>query len=630
MRLYSGTSKQFIQDTIQNQIAEKLKNSFFNHFRFYPSEGELNSWNSSLRAVKDIFQSGNLYEQGIILEYQLPMTSKRLDCLICGRDQNNTDNAVIIELKQWGKCDEASGDNEVATYIGGAVREKLHPSAQVGQYKMYLEDSHTAFYEPPSPIKLNACSYLHNYHYYKNDVIFDNKFSNILKSYPLFTADDTKLFRDYLVEKLEQGYGLEVLSRIEKSRYRASKKLMEHVSEVIKGKSEYILIDSQKVVYDKVLSIAKDGFHDKQKVVLIVKGGAGTGKSVIALNLMADLLQKGYNTHYATGSKAFTNTLWDVIGKRGSAQFKYFNNYIDAKSNEIDVLICDESHRIRETSNSQFTKANKKSDIFQIEEILRSSKVIVFFIDDRQVVRPKEVGSVEYIKDFAEKYKCKTYEYELEHQFRCNGSDAFINWINNTLEMQRTANVLWDSKDEFDFKIFENVNELEKAIQQKVDNNISARMTAGFCWKWSDPTEYGELVNDVSIGLYKRPWNAKPRDQRKENKYVKLLDGIPEAPLWNINPKGVDQIGCIYTAQGFEFDYVGVIIGKDLIYNFDKQGWEGHAEESYDTIVKRSGNKFLDLVKSSYYVLLTRGMKGCYVYFQDKDTERFFKSRIEK
>lgn len=621
MRLYSGSSSQFIVDTTQNQIAEKLNNAFFEYYRYYPSDNEKRSWQNSLRSLKDIFQLGMLNDHGVLLEYQLPLTSKRLDCMICGVNNADIENAVIIELKQWEKCHISECDNEVATYVGGDVRDVLHPSVQVGQYKMYLEDTHTAFNDEKDPVTLNACSYLHNYNYYTDDVIFDKKFKNALDECPLFTADDVDKFASYLTTKLLKGKGLDVLKKIEESKYRPSKKLMNHVGNVIKGKSEYVLLDEQKIVYDKVLTLAKRGFHDKQKHALIIKGGPGTGKSVIALNLMADLLLSGYNTHYATGSKAFTETLWEIIGKRGSAQFKYFNSYGSAMMSEVDVLICDEAHRIRETSNSRFTPAAKRSNLYQIEEIISASKIAVFFIDDNQIVRPNEVGSVDYIKEFAEKYNVRVYEYELEAQFRCNGSDAFVNWVNNTLGVKKTANVIFDLHEEFDFKIFNNPLDLEIAIFEKVNLGYTGRMTAGFCWKWSDPDSQGNLVDDVIIGSYSRPWNAKP-DAKK------LTKNIPPASIWAYNSNGIHQVGCIYTAQGFEFDYVGVIVGKDLVYRFDN-GWTGNPAESFDTVVKRSKYQFVELVKNTYRVLLTRGMKGCYVHFMDRETEKFVRSRIE-
>ena len=340
---------------------------------------------------------------------------------------------------------------------------------------------------------------------------------------------------------------------------------------------------------------------------------------------MADLLLQGYNAQYSTGSRAFTETLRDIIGRRGSVQFKYFNSYMDAKPNEIDVLICDEAHRVRKTSNNRFTPAERRSDLPQIDELIRASKVSVFFIDDNQIVRPDEIGSAAYINQSAWKNKCKVIEFdELETQFRCNSSDGFVNWVNNTLGIKRTANVIWSQKEEtFDFKIFDTPESLERAIKLKVREGFTGRMTAGYCWNWSNANNDGSLPNDIVIGTYQRPWNAKPEAK-------KLAAGIPKATLWAYDTNGINQVGCIYTAQGFEFDYVGVIFGEDLVYDFDNQQWKDNKQKSFDGSVKKAKEKFLDLVKNTYRVLLSRGMKGCYVYFMDKNTERFFKSRIEK
>ena len=623
MRLYAGTSRQFITDTIQNQIAGKLKSAFFETFRFNPSPGEINSWRNSLSAVSQVFQYSNLMDHGIILEYQLPLTSLRLDCLITGRDTNNKDNAVIIELKQWDKCSEAEGKNEVITWVGYGEREVLHPSAQVGQYKMFLQDGHSAFYEGDSPVSLDACTYLHNYSFTPDDVLLSGKFSEIMNRCHLFSADDVDPLRDYLIKRLKWGQGTDVLRRIEDGKYRPSKKLMDHVGNIIKGKPEYVLLDEQLVAYDKVIVCTKKGFHDKQKRVILIKGGPGTGKSVIAINLMADLLLDGYNAHYATGSRAFTTTLRKIIGTRGSIQFKYFNSYMDAERNAVDVLICDEAHRIRKVSHNRYTSKEDRSNLPQIQELLSSSKVCVFFIDQDQVVRPDEIGSVDYIKNSAKENNCAVHEYELEVQFRCSGSDAFVNWVNNTLGIHPTANAIWSGKDEFDFRIFQSLESLEEAIINKSQQGFKARMTAGFCWKWSKkPKADGTLHEDVRIDGFRRPWNARPEATR-------LAKCIPKATLWANDPNGINQIGCIYTAQGFEFDYVGVIFGNDLVYNLDEQEWEGHPENSGDPVVRCSKDKFINLVKNTYRVLLSRGLKGCYVYFMDKDTERFFKSRME-
>jgi DUF2075 family protein len=621
VRLYAGPSTHFIRDTVHNQIGEKLKSAFFDYYRYNPSTGEVQSWKNSLRATAQVFEEAGLKDHGVLLEYQLPLTSRRLDCMVTGRDGRGGENAVIIELKQWDGATEAVGDKMVMTWVGGAEREVLHPSAQVGQYRMYLEDTHTAFHGEGARVGLSACSYLHNYHAEEGDVLVSEPFAPLLERAPLFSADDVGGLKDYLTTRLDAGQGLDILRRVEEGEYRPSKKLMEHVAEVINGRPEYVLLDEQLVVFEKVLQCAREGFHDRKKAVIIVKGGPGTGKSVIAINLMAELLKGEYNTHYATGSRAFTETLRKIIGTRGSAQFKYFNSYLGADPNVIDVLIADESHRIRKVSHSRWTRKDDRTDLPQIDELLQAAKVGVYFIDDRQIVRPSEIGSVSHIHAHAEAAGCRVFEYELEAQFRCAGSAGFVNWVDNTLGIAKTANVLWDGTENFDFQIMASPQEVENAIRAQADAGHSARMTAGYCWNWSNAKKDGNLVDDVEIGDYRRPWNAKSGSR--------LAKGIPKESLWATEPGGIDQVGCIYTAQGFEFDYAGVILGSDLTYDFDLQHWVGNPERSFDATVKRAGDGFVDMVKNTYRVLLSRGMKGCYVYFMDKDTERFVRSRME-
>jgi uncharacterized protein len=422
---------------------------------------------------------------------------------------------------------------------------------------------------------------------------------------------------------VEAGDDGDVLRAVEQSRYRPSRKLLEHVGETIKGKSEYVLLDEQLIVFDRVMATAEQGYRDKKKTVVIVKGGPGTGKSVVALNLLGELSSKHLNTHYVTGSKAFTTTVREIVGTRAAQQVKYFNSYPTAQYNDVDVMVCDEAHRIRATSNNRFTKAEKRSNLPQIGELINAAKTTVFFIDDNQVVRPGEVGSVRYIQEYAQANNCNLFEYQLEAQFRCAGSDGFVNWINNTLEIERTANVLWRASDEaYDFRIFSTPPELEAAIRTKAAEGHTSRMTAGFCWPWSDPRPNGTLIDDVTIGEYRRPWNAKSDAGR-------LAPGTPKESLWAYQEGGMNQIGCIYTAQGFEFDYAGVIFGPDLVYRTMQGGWMGAPDRSFDSVVKRSKASFLQNVKNTYRVLLSRGIKGCYVCFLDEATEHFFRSRLE-
>src|SRR5271167_4033840 len=406
---------------------------------------------------------------------------------------------------------------------------------------MYLTDCHTAF-QGEDGISAHACSYLHNYSATKDDPLFVAQFKKQIDRFPLFTSDHVPELTTFLDERIRGGDGGSVAAKVEQSKYRPSKKLLDHVARLIKGKPEYVLLDEQLVVYDKVVEAAKRGVKGKKKTAIIVKGGPGTGKSVIAMNLLGDLSEVGLNAHYVTGSRAFTSTVREIVGSRAATQVRYFNSYMGADVNVIDVMIADEAHRIRETSNNRFTPKVKRSKVSQIQELLKASRTSVFFIDDNQIVRPGEIGSTDYIKAEAEKLNCDVCEFELEAQFRCAGSDAFVNWINNTLGIHRTANVIWNQADEFDFRILPTPQALEDAIREKLSKKSTARLTAGFCWPWSNPKSDGTLVIDVVIDEYARPWNAKSDSGS-------LAPGIPKESLWAYDAGGVNQIGCIYTAQ---------------------------------------------------------------------------------
>jgi len=622
LRLFAGTSEEFVRDTELNRIAGKLEDSFFQAYRFKPSPGEIQSWHNSLGRMADVLRVGKLDDHGVILEYQLPLTSSRLDFLICGESASGSAHAAIVELKQWSGTRSADGERLVSTVLGGAWVDTLHPSAQVRQYRGYLLDSHTAFYEGPEPIALSSCAFLHNYLPSPNDSLFEPRFTNLLVESPVFCRDDVPGLVRFLTANLAGGHGADVLRRVEQSRYRPSKKLLDHVRQVIKREPAYSLLDEQLVVYDRVMALARRSYQDAKKSIVIVRGGPGTGKSVIAMNLLADLAGEGLNAQYATGSRAFTETLRRIVGPKAGSQFKYFNGYGQAEPNVVDVLICDEAHRIRETSNSRFTRKSSRSDKPQIAELMNAAKTVVFFIDDEQGVRPNEIGSSKYIVE-AVRDNAQVYEHELKAQFRCAGSDGFVNWISNTLEIEKTANTLWSGDPNFEFQILDSPEQLDKQIRSKADQGYSARLTAGFCWPWSDPLADGTLENDVRLGAFVRPWNAKP-DSKKH-----LAPGIPQATLWAHDRRGIGQVGCVYTAQGFEFDYVGVIFGQDLRYESARGGWVGHPEHSYDSSVVRSKGGFTSLVKRAYRVLLSRGHKGCYVHFTDKETEHFFRSRLD-
>lgn len=627
MLLYSSTCTEFYEDVETQRIADKLTAAFKAQMGHKPIKGEQRAWHNSLTSLHFAAKRAGLSDQGVIIEYELPQTSKRLDVMFTGADAHGADAATVIELKQWEKCEPADGEH-VVTWVGGGDREVLHPSVQVGQYVSYLENGQSVFHEGDPPVAASGSAYLHNYQLISGDPLLEEKFNEITNRCPIYTKDDQDALIEELERKVGSGPGNDVLQRVLDSTPKPSKKLLESTSRMLDGNDEYVLLDEQLVAFDRVIAEVRRALAEGTSSTILIVGGPGTGKSVIALNLIATLSADGHNAKHATGSKAFTETIKKIVGKEAAQQFHYFNQFATSEPGSIDVLVCDEAHRIRNSSVDRFTKKDKRSGKRQIAELLDVSKVSVFFIDDLQTVRHLEVGSTDLVRDAAAERGSRFFEYKLRAQFRCAGSDGFVNWVTNTLGLEDTANQLWPEGEEFDFRIVESPTELEEMIRAKDAEGLNARLMAGYCWPWSDPVPEGGpgdrnvLIDDIVIDGFSMPWNAKPEATR-------LARGIPKSHLWAYDAGGIDQVGCIYTAQGFEFDYAGVIFGPDLVYREEEGGWIARLDESHDRGAKTGKDSFASRVKNTYRVLLTRGMKGCYVYFCDEETQRYWKSRME-
>ena len=619
MKLYESVVKKFKEDVVQNKIADKILNKYQEYYKRKANQSEVRSWINSLNFVKNVLEYAPIEENKIIVEYELPYSEKRIDVILFGKDKEGNDNIVIIELKQWSNesIEDSENEGNIKVDFGRYKKECPHPSLQVEGYYWHLKDFLIVFDEKPK-IFLSACVYCHNYNKGENEVLYLPKFKENLNKYPIFSKQAIIDLGEYLNIKLSSDPGLEVFGRFNLSILRPTKKLMDHTGEMINQQQIFHLIDEQITSFKAIMHQAKNLAKSKEKSIIIVKGGPGTGKSVIALEVMGELLRKGVNVVHATGSSAFTNTLRKILGKRAESQFKFFNSFIDSskyKEDGIDVLICDEAHRIRKTSEDRYTKKHLRTGEPQINELIRSAKLTIFFIDEQQVVRPTEMGNVKLIKEAAEKFKANVYEMpELKTQFRCGGSGNYLEKIEIILQIQEEGTDMeTDEENKMEFRIVNSPHELKSLIDGKnKEKKNSARLTAGFCWRWSKPNRDGSLVNDVKIGDFEMPW---------ENK--------DEFWKWATEDSGMEQIGTVYTSQGFEFDYIGVIFGRDLVWDKNTNSWHAKPENSYDNMVKRRNDEFAQHLKNVYRVLLSRAHKGVFVYFMDNDTGEYFKNKAK-
>jgi uncharacterized protein len=625
VHLYQGTTEAFMADAVRARLAPLLAQRFFEEFRHKPAPSEVTSWQNSLAAMANVLQLADLRDQGILVELKLPLSSKRLDVMVTGSNPQVGDAAVIVELKQWTEVGKSNiSDCVTVKYGAGFEKDALHPSRQVAQYQRYLMDTHPAFSD--GDIALQACSYLHFAQRDPRSPLYHDDFAELLALNPLFTGNDVSKLAGFLEEHVAGPDDGSVLEKVAATAFKPHKRLLDHVAKVIANEPSFVLLDEQLVAFNAIMDSVRGAGQNKESVVFLIEGGPGTGKSVIAVNLVAELSKLGVRTLHLTGSKAFTENLRKKVGPRAAALFKYFRDTATVSTDEkLDVAILDEAHRIRTISTNRFTPAKARNGKAQIDDILDSTRTSVFFIDDLQVVRPGGVGSTDLIRESAAKRSIEVRDFKLEAQFRANGSDAFIQWVDNTLGLARTPQVLWPMDDEFDFRIVPSVGELERLIRERAGEGWTSRLVAGFCWPWSNPDANGDLVADVTVGDWAMPWNAKPDAG-------KLAAGIPKSDFWPSDPNGINQVGCVYTAQGFEFDYVGVIFGPDLVYRPMDGGWAGQPTESHDRVVSRGVTTvhFADFVKSTYRVLLTRGLRGCYVSFVDGATRDFVLGRTER
>ena len=572
MHLYQGTSEQFIADAVQARLANQLADRFFEEFRYRPSPSEVTSWRNSLGAMAHVLQLADLTDQGILVELKLPLSSKRLDVLITGSNPTTGDAAVIVELKQWTEVGRSNITDCVAVDFGGRDVDHLHPSRQVAQYQRYLQDTHPAFTD--GAIALDACAYLHYAQHDPKSPLYHADFATLLATNPSFAGDQLDAFTDFLEARVVgPDDGSHPRSR-RHDRVPAAQAPARprRPDDPQRAGLHAPRRTAGRLQRDHGFGPRRPARTSRRSRSSSPAGPApGSRSSRSTSSPSCPRWASGPST--SPGSKAFTENLRKIVGTRASALFKYFRDTANVDE-PLDVVILDEAHRIRTISTSRFTPAKARTGKAQIDDILDASRVSVFFIDDLQVVRPGEVGSTDLIREAAAKRSLEVREFELQAQFRSNGSDSFIQWVDNTLELDRTPQVLWPMDDDFDFRIVGSVGELDtadpRAGQRRAPPHGSSPASAG---PGPTPTTHGELVPDVRVGDWSMPWNAKAEARR-------LGPGIPKSDFWASAPEGIDQVGCVYTAQGFEFDYVGVIFGPDLVYRPMDGGWVGQRDQS--------------------------------------------------
>ena len=567
MIVYHASKKRFLDDVFNGTIADDIDNAFVVHLGRHTSPNEILSWKNSMMHIYKVVNTDEIPDESdVAVEYQIPLTSKRIDFIISGLDGSGKENIVIIELKQWEHAGLSEKPGIVQTRFQHGESETAHPSYQAWSYAYMLENFNETVRN--RDITLSPCAFLHNY---QDDGIISNTFyAEFINKAPLFLKTDAKKLQDFIRKHIKHAPENDIIREIDNGRLRPSRQLADALCNMLNGNMEFVLLDDQKVIYETALALARKSAN-AEKHVLIVEGGPGTGKSVVAINLLVELTKEGIVSQY--------------VSKNAAPRQVYISKLTD-----------------------NFRKG-------YIENLS------VFFVDDRQRIHIKDIGTRASIQKYAESCGAVVHTAKLSSQFRCNGSDGYLSWLDNTLQISETANIRL-SPDDFDFRIFQDPNELFAAIKEKNRLNNKSRVVAGYCWDWksqNDPDEFDITIPEFG---FRKKWNLKTGKEP-----------------WLIGKNSIEEIGCIHTCQGLELDYVGVIVGTDMRFE------NGHVVTD---VLKRSGNdqsvkgikKELkedrdsalqisdEIIKNTYRTLMTRGMKGCYVYCTDKALAQHIKDRL--
>lgn len=616
MIVYQEAKKQFLHDVRLDLIEDKIEQKVRERLHKKTASNEFMSWMNSMQYMYKVMEDKSIPDESMIaIEYRIPNSNKRVDFIVSGEDQMGRESAVVIELKQWQKMEKVeSKEAIVKTNLHGRNVETIHPSYQAWSYVSMIED----YNEDVRKYKINLkpCAYLHNYRLKDNDDLVNECYEYYIDKAPVFTRGDTDRLSKFISKYIKKG-NPDVLYHIDHGRIVPSKSLQDSLSSMLRGNQEFTLIDDQKVVFERALEIVK---KEEKKKVYIVHGGPGTGKTVLAINMLVAILNMDQNVMYVTKNSAprevYRKKLTD--GKYRKAYidnlFKGSGSFTEAISDDFDCLIVDEAHRLNEKSG-MFQNLGEN----QVKEIINAAKTSIFFVDDFQMVTTKDIGSTNEIKKWCRYFDAEVYEDTLLSQFRCNGSDSYLSWIDNVLEINLEATDDFDF--DYDIRICDSPEEVRELILEKNKINNKSRMVAGYCWNWIKEGKNSSDIHDIQIGDFEMSWN------------------LGSSSTWAIDPESVNEIGCIHTCQGLEFDYVGVIIGEDLRYDdgiitdFTKRARTDQSLKGLKGLYKKNKEEALEIadriIKNTYRTLLTRGQKGCYIYCVDKDLQEYLKKRLK-
>jgi uncharacterized protein len=615
---YVATKGRFLQDApeIEDIVQREVERGLGLHVS--TGSAEYVSWQNSLgRSLFHVLNTSTIPDNaGVAIEYRVVGAKQRIDVLLSGLDSSGTASVVLIELKQWSTVDESALEDHVVTYVGGGRRDVIHPSYQAWSYASLLQ----SFYEvvTADPICIQPCAYVHNC---SDESVLRSEGSATLREVaPLFLKGDVQPLRNLIRECVAVGDGARALRRLDESALAPSRALVDALASMLEGNREFVLIDDQKQAFELIMNMVREsGVGDRQ--VLVVTGGPGTGKSVIAVNALVRLLREGLNARYVSKNAAPRHVYSKRL--RGNGSRVEVNNlfvapdvFLRADPEAFDVLLVDEAHRLTRQSGP-FRNLGEN----QVAEITRASRVSVFFLDEAQRVTWRDIGTRDEIARVATSVGATVREVALSAQFRCAGSNEYLRWVDDVLSGRPPApGALADAT--YDVQVFDSPSYLRDVVTTRNDEGGTSRLLAGYCWPWvskNNVSAYDITFPNFDVALR---WNLS-------------RDGLG----WLSVPSSINEVGCIHTIQGLEGDYMGVIIGPDFLVrdgivftdpsarastDQSVRGWR----QSMKTDPEGTRRRTDEIIRNTYRTLLTRGMRGTYLYSTDEETNAYLAAMV--
>ena len=584
-----------------------------------PGESEVRSWRNSWPPFFDALVSAGLKDLYVYLEFATLDTESRIDALLIGRCGSDELVATVVELKQWAQAVLVAKD---LVRLPGNEKLWTHPLAQTAGYMAFLDQW---FESDVVDLQVRGVVFLHNANRAQAVRIQESAVLPPGYRVPVVSGEDARVSSEPVEPRgLFQCGDLEGiderdLANFTKARWRGSAPLLDSVAAAVSGAPSFKLVGDQQTALLNIRAHVKEALDSGRRTIIVVQGGPGSGKTVLAMRLLGEYVNKpDVRARYGTPSGALTRNLRETLGVPGSDPlFQLPKN----KVRDSRLLIIDEAHRYHRGNGGLGTYVLKN---------LAEVPVVVVFLDERQRVRPREGVTEREIRDFAQNATppINVVTHSLNGNFRCNGSREFNSWVDDLLYEQPRP---WSGTD-YDLAVSSDPSEMEQWLEECLEQERTARISAGFCWGWEE-VRLGEELPGVSIewedGVHgekrrwERPWNLhKDQTISVDGEFVG-----PESWLWATRPGGERQVGCVYTAQGLEYHDAGVILGPDLVRRGDR--WEARPEESRDRGMRGVDTaEYLSLAKNTYRVLMTRGMRSCRLYSTDEETQAFLASLV--